>query len=119
MPKIKVLIVDDSIFIRKALMRIFSSDPLLEVVGVAKNGKEAVKKVLELKPDVITLDIMMPVMNGIDALKEIMEVRPTPALMLFQYTCDGAKFTLNALELDAIDKITPITTMAEEILKAT
>lgn len=103
MSKIRVLIVDDSIFIRKALIRILSSDPIFEIAGVATNGKEAIEKVLKLKPDVITLDIMMPIMNGIDALKEIMEVRPTPVLMLSQYTRDGAELTLTALELGAID----------------
>ncbi len=103
MSKIRVLIVDDSIFIRKALTRIFNSDPMFEIAGVAINGKEAIDKVLELKPDVITLDIMMPIMNGIDALRGIMEVRPTPVLMLSQYTRDGAELTLTALELGAMD----------------
>ena len=105
MPRVKVLIVDDSPFIRKALLRIFESEPDIEVSGVAKDGKEAVEKVIELEPDVITLDIMMPGIDGIETLKLIMETRPTPVLMLSQYTHEGAELTLNALDLGAMDFI--------------
>lgn len=105
MPRVKVLIVDDSPFIRKALLRIFESEPDIEVSGVAKDGKEAVEKVIELEPDVITLDIMMPGIDGIETLKLIMEVKPTPVLMLSQYTHEGAELTLNALDLGAMDFI--------------
>ena len=66
--EIKVLIVDDSPFVRKALLRIFDSEPSISVVGVARNGKEAIEKTLSLKPDVLTLDIMMPVIDGIVTL---------------------------------------------------
>jgi len=103
MSKIKVLIVDDSPFIRKALLRIFESEPEIEVAGVARDGKEAVNKVISLDPDVITLDIMMPGIDGIETLKIIMETKPTPVLMLSQYTREGAELTLNALELGAMD----------------
>lgn len=120
---LKVLIVDDSLFVRKALMRVFSSDPGIEVVGVAMNGKEAFKKTIELSPDVITLDVMMPVMDGLEALKAIMEQRPVPVLMLSQFTREGGELTLKALELGAMDFVDKSTTglmdfqlLAEEIL---
>ncbi len=103
MNKIRVLIVDDSSFVRKALLRIFDAEPGIEVVGVASTGKEAIEKVLGLGPDVITLDINMPGMDGIETLKVIMEERPTPVLMLSQFTKQGADLTLRALELGAMD----------------
>ncbi len=103
MNKIRVLIVDDSSFVRKALLRIFDAEPGIEVAGVASTGKEAIEKVLGLSPDVVTLDINMPDMDGIDTLKIIMEKRPTPVLMLSQYTKEGADHTLRALELGAMD----------------
>ena len=110
MSEIRVLIVDDSPFIRKALLRIFESEPSIAVVGVARNGKEAIEKVIELEPDVITLDIMMPGMDGIETLKIIMETKPTPVLMLSQYTHEGTELTLNALEFGAMDFVDKSTT---------
>ena len=110
MPEIRVLIVDDSPFIRKALLRIFESEPSISVVGAARNGKEAIEKVIELEPDVITLDIMMPEMDGIETLKIIMETKPTPVLMLSQYTHEGTELTLNALEFGAMDFVDKSTT---------
>ncbi|MEW6109656.1 MAG: chemotaxis response regulator protein-glutamate methylesterase [Nitrospirota bacterium] len=103
MSRIRVLIVDDSSFIRKSLCRIFESDPAIEIAGLASNGKEAVQKVTRLNPDVVTMDIMMPEMDGIEALKVIMANKPTPVLMLSQYTREGTELTLNALELGAMD----------------
>ncbi len=103
MSKIKVLIVDDSPFVLKALFRIFESEPSIEVVGIARCGKEAIEKVITLEPDVITLDIMMPEMDGIETLKTIMETRPTPVLMLSHYTHKDAELTLNALDFGAMD----------------
>jgi two-component system chemotaxis response regulator CheB len=100
---IRVLVVDDSPFVRKALMRIFDSEPSTKVVGAARNGKEAVEKILFLKPDVVTLDIMMPVIDGIETLKIIMESNPVPVLILSQFTHDGSELTLKALELGAMD----------------
>jgi two-component system chemotaxis response regulator CheB len=101
--RIRVLIVDDSPFVRKALLRIFDSEPSIMVIGAARNGKEAVEKVLSLKPDVVTLDIMMPVIDGIETLKIIMESNPVPVLILSQFTHEGAELTLKALELGAMD----------------
>ena len=77
---IKVLIVDDSTFFRKRLTEIIKGDSSLEVVGEAKDGKEGVDKTMSLKPDVITMDVEMPVMDGITAVQEIMAKCPTPIL---------------------------------------
>ena len=100
---IKVLVVDDSSFFRRRVSEIINADPRLEVIDVAVNGKEAVEKVKLLKPDVITMDIEMPVMDGISAVKEIMKVCPTPTLMFSSLTHDGAKATLDALDAGALD----------------
>lgn len=102
---IKVLIVDDSGFFRRRVAEILESDPLVQVVGSAANGEEAIRLNLELKPDVITLDIQMPVMDGITALKRIMSEQPTAVLMFSSLTRDGAKPTLEALEAGALDYI--------------
>lgn len=99
----RVLIVDDSPFVRKALLRVFESEPSITVVGAARNGKEGVEKVLSLKPDVVTLDIMMPVMDGLETLKVIMERCPVPVLILSQFTHEGAELTLKALQMGAMD----------------
>ena len=110
MNKIKVLIVDDSSFVRKALLRIFNDDPDIEVTGVAISGKEAIEKVFLLKPDVLTLDINMPGMDGLETLKVIMESSPLPVLMLSQFTKEGAELTLKSLELGAMDFVDKSTT---------
>lgn len=100
---IKVLVVDDSVFFRRRVSEILNSHPQLEVIDTANNGKEALEKVQQLRPDVITMDIEMPVMNGIDAAREIMRVRPTPILMFPSLTHEGAKATLDALDAGAVD----------------
>ena len=110
MDKIKVLIVDDSSFVRKALSRIFGSDPDIEVTGVASSGKEAIEKVMLLSPDVLTLDINMPGMDGLETLKVLMESHPLPVLMLSQFTKQGAELTFKALELGAMDFVDKSTT---------
>lgn len=100
---IKVLVVDDSGFFRRRLTEILSSDHDFEVVGTASNGREAVEKTVELRPDVITMDYEMPVMDGITAVKQIMQSCPTPVLMFSSLTHEGARVTLDALEAGAID----------------
>ncbi|PQJ89719.1 protein-glutamate methylesterase/protein-glutamine glutaminase [Aliivibrio sifiae] len=100
---IKVLVVDDSSFFRRRVSEIINADPRLEVIDVAVNGKEAVEKAKLLKPDVITMDIEMPVMDGISAVREIMKACPTPTLMFSSLTHDGAKATLDALDAGALD----------------
>ncbi|MGR5296300.1 protein-glutamate methylesterase/protein-glutamine glutaminase [Vibrio mediterranei] len=102
---LKVLVVDDSSFFRRRVSDIINAAPRLEVVDVAVNGKEAVEKALSLKPDVITMDIEMPVMDGISAVREIMASQPTPILMFSSLTHEGAKATLDALEAGALDFI--------------
>ncbi len=103
--KIKVLVVDDSAFMRNAIVRMLSSDPELHVIGTAKDGVEAVDKTIALKPDIITLDVEMPKMNGLEALKVIMDKQPTPVLMVSALTTEGAYETIKALELGAVDFI--------------
>lgn len=100
---IRVLIIDDSAFVRQALQRVLRDDPELEVVGVAADGKQGVEKVLELKPDVVTLDIQMPRMGGLEALERIMTESPVPVLLLSSLTRQGADVTLRGLELGALD----------------
>lgn len=104
MNKIRVLIVDDSIFMRQALTKILNSDEI-EIIDTAKNGKEGVEKTLALAPDIVTMDIEMPVMNGIESLKEIMHKYPVPVLMVSNSTIDGAEATVDALNYGAIDFI--------------
>lgn len=100
---VQVLIVDDSAFFRRRISEILESDACLKVIGTASNGAEAVDKTLELKPDVIVMDIEMPVLDGISAVRRIMAARPTPILMFSSLTHDGAKATLDALEAGAVD----------------
>ena len=106
MNKIKVLIVDDSIFMRKALESLLSHEPDIEIVGLAKNGKEGVEMAEQFHPDVITMDIEMPVMDGITALEQIMKKNPTPVIMVSSLTKEGADATLKALDLGAVDFMT-------------
>lgn len=102
---IKVLIVDDSAFMRKLIQDFLTSDSRIEVVGTARNGEDALVKVRELRPDVITLDVEMPVMNGLEALKAIMKEQPTPVVMLSSTTKQGADNTITAVEYGACDFI--------------
>jgi two-component system chemotaxis response regulator CheB len=102
---IKVLIVDDSAFMRNTLTSMMSEDPEIKVIGIARNGVEAVEKVALLKPDIVTMDIEMPKMNGIEALKLIMSTNPVPVLMVSSLTTEDAKITLEALEIGAVDFI--------------
>jgi len=103
--KIRVLVVDDSFLMRRIISDIINSDPELEVVGRAKDGAEAVDKVLALAPDVVTLDVNLPVKDGIGALEDIMKKKPTRVIMLSAYTRAGASATMRALELGAVDFI--------------
>ncbi len=100
---IKVLVVDDSSFFRRRVSEIINAESRLEVIDVATNGKEAVEKAERLKPDVITMDIEMPVMDGITAVRQIMASNPTPILMFSSLTQEGAKATLDALDAGALD----------------
>ena len=99
----KILIVDDSTFFRRRVKQILEADPDLEVVGEAKNGLEAIDLVSSLKPDVVTMDIEMPVMDGITAVKKIMAQQPVPIIMFSSLTKEGAQATLDALDAGALD----------------
>lgn len=99
----KVLVVDDSAFMRRVITDMLNSHSALEVVATARNGIDAIGKVLSLEPDVITLDVEMPLMNGLDALQEIMKKRPTPVVMLSSTTDVGAQNTMLAMEYGAVD----------------
>ena len=101
--KIRVLVVDDSSFMRSMLKRMIEKDARFEVVDTAENGQDGVEKTQRLKPDVVTMDVEMPVMTGLDALSEIMRVCPTPVVMVSTLTEQGAKVTLEALEKGAVD----------------
>lgn len=103
--KYKVLVVDDSAFMRKSLSIMLESDDEIEVVGTGRNGLEAVNLVKSLQPDIITLDIEMPVMDGLTALGKIMSESPIPVIMVSSLTTEGADSTLKALELGAVDFI--------------
>ncbi|MBN2383412.1 chemotaxis response regulator protein-glutamate methylesterase [bacterium] len=105
MPKIRVLVVDDSTFIRKALKRMLNSDAMISVIGEAADGVEALKAVRRLKPDVITLDIKMPGLNGIQVIHELMKHDPIPILVISSLTSEGGGVTLQALEAGALDFI--------------
>lgn len=100
--KIKVLIVDDASFMVKALRDILDSDNQIEVLGSARNGKDAIDKIKKLQPDVITLDVDMPVMDGIQAIRHIMIECPVPIVMLSSLFGHG-DITFEALRLGVVD----------------
>lgn len=106
MDKIKVLVVDDSAFMRKVITDIINIDAELNVIGTARNGKEAIEKIKILSPDVITLDVEMPIMDGLSALEIIIEKYNLPVIMLSTITKAGTEATLKALEIGAFDFIT-------------
>ena len=122
--QIRVLIVDDSPFIRMSLKKILSLDPEIVVADIARDGREGVMKVQALKPDVVTMDVEMPVMNGIQALEEIMRWQPTPVIVLSAVTIDGAKLTMKAFDLGAVEVVAKpsgqegndLTTLAQDLI---
>jgi two-component system chemotaxis response regulator CheB len=99
----RILIVDDSTFFRRRIKQILEQDPELKVVGEAKDGAQAIASVKALKPDVITMDVEMPVMDGITAVKKIMADGTVPIIMFSSLTHDGAQATLDALDAGAMD----------------
>jgi two-component system, chemotaxis family, protein-glutamate methylesterase/glutaminase len=110
---INVLVVDDSAFMRKVISDILNSDPNVKVMDTAKNGVEAIEKVKSCKPDVITLDVEMPIMDGLTCLKELQKYTNVPIVMLSSVTRDGAEQTIKALENGAVDFITKPTNIFE------
>ena len=120
---IRVVIADDSAFMRMVLSDMFKKQPDFEVIGLATNGKEAVELVRKVHPDLVTMDVNMPVMDGLQALEQIMKDCPTPVIMFSSLTQDGAKSTIKALSLGAVDfvskvggSISKVDTVEDEIL---
>lgn len=100
---VRVLVVDDSRFFRRRVTEMLEADPQIKVIDTAENGLEAVNKAARLKPDVITMDVEMPVMDGITATRKIMGASPTTIMMFSSLTTDGARATLDALDAGAVD----------------
>ena len=119
---VKVLVVDDSSFFRRRVSEILEKDSDIKVIDFAVNGQDAVEKAAKLRPDVITMDVEMPVMDGISAVKEIMKANPTPILMFSSLTREGAGATLDALDAGAVDflpkKFEDIARNSEEAIKS-
>ncbi len=103
---VRVLVVDDSALMRKLIPQMLASDESIEVVGTAMDGSFCLKKIDELKPNVVTLDLEMPGMNGIDTLKEIMRRQPVPVIVFSSHSTEGATVTMKALGLGAFDFVT-------------
>ena len=101
--RVRVLVVDDSALMRKVIPIILSRDPSIEVVGTAMDGAFALKKIEELQPDVVTLDLEMPRMDGMEALRLIMRRAPLPVILFSTHSKEGAYSTFKALALGAID----------------
>jgi two-component system chemotaxis response regulator CheB len=101
---IRVLVAEDSPSIRELLIYILSTDPELKVVGTAENGKEAVDAVMRLKPDIVTMDIHMPIMDGFEATQRIMETQPTPIVIVSGSISGGeVAQALRTIEVGALD----------------
>lgn len=116
--KINVLVVDDSAFMRRAIKQMLETDPDIEVLGTARDGAEGVEMAVDLKPDVITMDIEMPRMNGLEATEIIMEKAPAPILVVSSITKEGAQATFDALDKGAADYISKnLETSALDLMK--
>lgn len=103
---IRVLVVDDSAFMRKLISDFLSAEQEIEVVGTARNGEDALKRIKELNPDVVTLDVEMPVLNGTEALKQILAEHDLAVIMVSSQTKQGKELTIHCLELGAFDFVT-------------
>ncbi len=101
--RVRVLVVDDSALMRKLIPNILARDPMIDVVGTAMDGAFALKKIEELHPDVVTLDLEMPRMDGMETLRLIMRRAPLPVIMVSTHSKEGAYATFKALALGAID----------------
>jgi len=101
--RIRVLVVDDSAFVRKAIGRMLATVEDIEVVGFAKDGEEGLALARELRPDVVTLDVRMPRLGGLETLERLMAEQPVPVLLMSTLTQEGAEVTLRGLELGAME----------------
>src|SRR5688500_6197843 len=112
---IRVLIVDDSAFVRKVVREMLSRSPYIEVVGLARDGEEALQMCEELRPDVVTCDLMMPRLDGVGFVRQQMALRPLPILILSSSPQDGER-VLEALNAGAVDFVQKPTALATEQL---
>jgi two-component system, chemotaxis family, protein-glutamate methylesterase/glutaminase len=110
---IRVLVVDDSAYVRKVIQEMLKRSPFIEVVGTARDGREALEKVEELQPDVVTLDMIMPSLDGLGFLQKQMKRRPLPVVVV-TITNEGGELALQALEAGAIDFVQKPTALATE-----
>src|SRR6266571_5605207 len=120
MMPVRVLVVDDSALMRKLIPQILQTDDSIQVVGTAMDGNFGLKKIEELKPQVITLDLEMPGMGGLDMLKEIMRRHRLPVIVVSSHSTKGASITLKALSLGAFDfvaKPTDVSSRMQEIAR--
>ncbi|MDG5788170.1 chemotaxis response regulator protein-glutamate methylesterase [Evansella sp. AB-P1] len=102
---INVLVVDDSAFMRKVISDLLKKDSRIEVIATARNGEDAIEKIKKYNPDVVTLDVEMPIIDGLEALKIIMKEYPKPVIMLSSTTTKGADNTIRAMDYGAFDFI--------------
>lgn len=114
--KIRVLIVDDSVLMREALKSILEQDEAIEVIGMASNGNEGVKKALALKPNVITMDLKMPLMSGVEAIQEIMEDLPTPIIVISTADMPVIAAALKFGAMDFVAVSSDIDTIAKDLI---
>lgn len=104
--KIRVMVVDDSAIIRRAITQVVEETPDIEITALAADGREAIRKYIEFRPDVVTMDVIMPNMDGLSALRELVEKYRAPVIMLSGLTREGAHITMRSINLGAVDFIT-------------
>jgi two-component system chemotaxis response regulator CheB len=110
---LRILVVDDSAYVRKVIKQMLSRSPFIEVVGAARDGKEALEMVEQLQPDVVTCDLIMPVLDGVGFVREQMSRRPVPILIV-SIANDGSELALTALDAGAVDFVQKPTALATE-----
>src|SRR6185295_10872267 len=112
---VRVLVVDDSAYVRKVVTHMLSRSPLIEVVGTARDGREALERVEELLPDVVTCDLIMPELDGVGFVREQMERRPLP-IVIVSVASESGELVLSALDAGAVDFIQKPTALASDRL---
>jgi two-component system chemotaxis response regulator CheB len=113
---VRVLVVDDSAYVRKVVSQMLSRSPFLEVVGTARDGQEALERVEELKPDVITCDLVMPLLDGVGFIREQMRRRPLP-IVVVSIANESGELVLSALDAGAVDFVQKPTALATDRLR--